>query len=224
MLLLAVAGASQAFSLAWPWARGQGDGWLTMVGGYGRPLWWLQILSLAVLVHALLLAPTAGRAALRGWAFATAWLAATFWWLFISMHTYGGLAAPLAVAAVLALAAFLGGYYAIVSWFFKRISHVPSALAAMVLLRSGPWPSWHGAGCGQAFPGGGRLCPCGRPAIRAAALDRRLRHGLCGGLDRRLAGAAGRARAGTAWQAASEACAGQLGRVGAGLGRAVVGA
>ena len=132
MLLLAVAGASQAFSLAWPWARGQGDGWLTMVGGYGRPLWWLQILSLAVLVHALLLAPTAGRAALRGWAFATAWLAATFWWLFISMHTYGGLAAPLAVAAVLALAAFLGGYYAIVSWFFKRISHVPSALAAMV--------------------------------------------------------------------------------------------
>ncbi|MDR0214426.1 MAG: apolipoprotein N-acyltransferase [Comamonas sp.] len=132
VLLLVVAGALQAFSLAWPWARGQGDGWLTMVGGYGRPLWWLQILSLAVLAHALLLAPTAGRAALRGWAFATAWLAATFWWLFISMHTYGGLAAPLAVAAVLALAAFLGGYYAIVSWLFKRISNTPSALTAMV--------------------------------------------------------------------------------------------
>jgi apolipoprotein N-acyltransferase len=36
----------------------------------------------------------------------------TFWWLFISMHTYGGLAAPLAALAVLGLAAFLALYYA----------------------------------------------------------------------------------------------------------------
>ena len=99
-----IAGGLQAFSLAWPWARGQGDGWLSLVGGYGRPLWWLQILSLALLVHALLAARTAAQAAGRAWLFGTAWLAATFWWLFISMHTYGGLAAPLAVAAVLALA------------------------------------------------------------------------------------------------------------------------
>ena len=131
-LVLVIAGALQAFSLAWPWARGQGDGWLSMIGGYGRPLWWLQILSQAVLVYALLQAPSAGRAALRGWAFATAWLVATFWWLFISMHTYGGLAAPLAVAAVLALAAFLGSYYAVVSWFFKRLTKNSHALAAMI--------------------------------------------------------------------------------------------
>ncbi|MEG2975848.1 MAG: apolipoprotein N-acyltransferase [Comamonas sp.] len=131
-LLMLVAGGLQAFSLAWPWARGQGDGLLTLVGGYGRPLWWLQILSLAVLVHALLAAGTARQAAGRAWLFGTAWLAATFWWLFISMHTYGGLAAPLAVAAVLALAAFLGSYYAIASWFFKRLSHTPYALTAIV--------------------------------------------------------------------------------------------
>ncbi|MEG0139887.1 MAG: apolipoprotein N-acyltransferase [Comamonas sp.] len=131
-LLMLVAGGLQAFSLAWPWARGQGDGLLTLVGGYGRPLWWLQILSLAVLVHALLAAGTARQAAGRAWLFGTAWLAATFWWLFISMHTYGGLAAPLAVAAVLALAAFLGCYYAIASWFFKRLSHTPYALTAIV--------------------------------------------------------------------------------------------
>ena len=130
-LLMLVAGGLQAFSLAWPWARGQGDGLLTLVGGYGRPLWWLQILSLAVLVHALLAAGTARQAAGRAWLFGTAWLAATFWWLFISMHTYGGLAAPLAVAAVLALAAFLGCYYAIASWFFKRLSHTQYALNAI---------------------------------------------------------------------------------------------
>ena len=131
-LLMLVAGGLQAFSLAWPWARGHGDGLLTLVGGYGRPLWWLQILSLAVLVHALLAAGTARQAAGRAWLFGTAWLAATFWWLFISMHTYGGLAAPLAVAAVLALAAFLGSYYAIASWFFKRLSHTSYALTAMI--------------------------------------------------------------------------------------------
>ncbi|WP_415795586.1 apolipoprotein N-acyltransferase [Comamonas aquatilis] len=131
-LLVAVAGGLQAFSLAWPWARGQGDGWLTLVGGYGRPLWWLQILSLAVLVHALLAARSPLAAAGKAMVFATAWLAATFWWLFISMHTYGGLAAPLAVAAVLALAAFLGSYYAFVSWCFKRLANTDKAQVAIV--------------------------------------------------------------------------------------------
>lgn len=46
-----------------------------------------------------------------GWVFALGWLAGTFWWLFISMHTYGGLNALLAVAAVLALAGLLAVYY-----------------------------------------------------------------------------------------------------------------
>lgn len=131
-LLLVLAGGLQALSLAWPWARGQGDGWLSLVGGYGRPLWWLQILSLAVLVHALLAARSAAQAAGQAWLFGTAWLVATFWWLFISMHTYGGLAAPLAVAAVLALSGFLGGYYAVAAWCFKRLAKAPDALSAMV--------------------------------------------------------------------------------------------
>ena len=130
-LLVLVAGGLQAFSLAWPRARGQGDGWLSLLGGYGRPMWWLQILSLALLVYALLAASTPRQAAGKAWVFGTAWLAATFWWLFISMHTYGGLAAPLAVAAVLALAAFLGSYYAIVSWCFKRLAHISKAQAAI---------------------------------------------------------------------------------------------
>ena len=64
--------------------------------------------------------------------FGTAWLGGTFWWLFISMHTYGGLAAPLAIAAVLALAGFLGGYYAVVAWCFKRLARTPDAMSTMV--------------------------------------------------------------------------------------------
>ena len=101
-LMAAGAGVAQALSIAWP------------VGG--QPWWWLQILSLALLVHLLRGVVSARRAAALAWLFATCWLAATFWWLFISMHTYGGLAAPLAVLAVLALAAFLGGYYALAAW------------------------------------------------------------------------------------------------------------
>lgn len=97
--LAALAGLLQAGSIAWPWG--------------GQPLWWLQLLSLAVLAGLVQRGVTPLRAGLLGWTFATAWLTATFWWLFISMHVYGGLPAPFAVVAVLALAAFLGLYYAV---------------------------------------------------------------------------------------------------------------
>ncbi len=106
MVAMVAAGALQAASLAWP--------------SNGQPLWWLQLLSLSVLCAAVHCAPNTKQAAWQTGLFATTWLAATFWWLFISMHTYGGLPAPLAVLAVLALAAFLGSYYAAALWLWKR--------------------------------------------------------------------------------------------------------
>src|SRR3989338_7444181 len=121
-LLAVAAGVAQAASLAWPWS--------------GEPLWWLQIASMAVL--AWLVRPHATvsvswqRGAVIGGLFATAWLAGTFWWLFISMHTYGGLSAPLAVAAVLALSAFLGSYYAVISGIFRALAPSGRALSAIV--------------------------------------------------------------------------------------------
>ena len=93
-----LAGVAQAMSIAAPWN--------------GQPQWWLQLLSLGVLVWLVQRAPQPRRAFLLGWTFATAWLTAAWWWLFISMHTYGGLAAPLTVIAVVGLAAFLSLYYA----------------------------------------------------------------------------------------------------------------
>jgi apolipoprotein N-acyltransferase len=85
--------------------------------------WWLQIAALALLAH---LARDAGpgRAALLGWAFATGWLTSGLWWLYISLHDFGGLAAGLAALAVLLLAAALALYYA-------------AALAIWARLRSG---------------------------------------------------------------------------------------
>ena len=121
-LLAVAAGVAQAASLAWPWG--------------GEPLWWLQIASMAVL--AWLVRPRATvsvpwqRGLVIGGLFATAWLAGTFWWLFISMHSYGGLAAPLAVAAVLGLAAFLASYYAAMLGLFCRLALVNKALTAII--------------------------------------------------------------------------------------------
>ena len=113
LLLAALAGLLQAWSIAAPWN--------------GQPQWWLQLLSLAVLCGVLQRQDTPLRAAATGWAFALAWLAATFWWLFISMHVYGGLPAPLAALAVLALAAFLGAYYAAACGAVRRLAQPTAA-------------------------------------------------------------------------------------------------
>jgi len=121
------AGLAQAASIAAPWN--------------GQPQWWLQLLSLAVLVALLdgLRHEGAGgrRAGLWGWLFATAWLAGTFWWLFISMHTYGGLPAPLAALAVLALAAGLGLYHAAACALF--VACVPANRARAVFFFVALW-------------------------------------------------------------------------------------
>jgi apolipoprotein N-acyltransferase len=98
----------------------------------GQPLWWGQTLALAVLAYLLLGSGTARLAAWLGWLFATAWLAGTCAWLYTSMHTYGGLAAPLAVLAVLLLAGVLALYYAVASWCFVALALVNKALIAIV--------------------------------------------------------------------------------------------
>jgi apolipoprotein N-acyltransferase len=105
-----LAGYAQAISIATPWN--------------GQPLWWLQMLSLAALVLLIDRAGSAKQAALLGWLFATSWLCGTVWWLFISMHVYGGLAAPLAVLAIVALCGFLALYYAAAGYFYKRFRQV----------------------------------------------------------------------------------------------------
>jgi apolipoprotein N-acyltransferase len=107
-LVCLLAGGLQAASLAWPWPA-----WVPPGLQAGQPSAALQIGSLALLAWSLRHVHRVRQAAWRGWVFATAWLAGTFWWLFVSMHTYGGLPAWLAVLAVLALAGALALYYAL---------------------------------------------------------------------------------------------------------------
>ena len=123
----AAAGLAQSLSIAAPWS--------------GQPLWWLQLVPMVFLVWQLdaIRTGSASKSAHHafgfGWLFATAWLCGTFWWLFISLHTYGGLAAPLAVSAVLVLAAALALYYALACGLFVRFAPV-NRFAAAVLFAS----------------------------------------------------------------------------------------
>ncbi|MBD8049772.1 apolipoprotein N-acyltransferase [Limnohabitans radicicola] len=116
-----LAGLLQAAAMAWP---GTGQAWGS-----------LQIFSLLILGLGLVRcarSPGSVRGAAKaaasqtGW-FATAWLAGSFWWLYVSMHEVGGLPAPLAVLAVLALAAALALYY------------VGTAAAWVALVRHSGW-------------------------------------------------------------------------------------
>ena len=133
-LCAVLAGVGQAVSLAD--ARGQAHGAL-------------QVLCMAVLCSLLLTEqalphnPIASakalwlRGARLGWWFAWGWLCATFWWLFISMHVYGGMPSALAVAAVALLAGALALYYA-------------AACGAWLLLMRGATGNallWRGAVC-----------------------------------------------------------------------------
>ena len=71
-------------------------------------LWPLQIACLAILISAVLHTERARTAFYTGWAYGTASLIAGLYWLYVSMHTYGGMPSLLAVAAVVCLALFLG--------------------------------------------------------------------------------------------------------------------
>ena len=91
-----------------------------------------------------------------GQGFATVALSATFWWLFVAMHTYGGLPAVLAVLAVVALAAALGLYYALACALWWRLAQKNPRQAALAFaalwtvaeLARGTWLTGFGWGAG----------------------------------------------------------------------------
>ncbi len=143
--VVALAGLAQAASLAWP----GGWGW-----PQGEPAPGLQVLALSVLVAQVRVVPSAWVGMRLGWVFATAWLAGTFWWLFVSMHTYGGMAAPLAGLAVWALAAALGLYYAVAMGWFWHWRAAPLWAQALVFAALWTLAEWARATWFTGFPWG----------------------------------------------------------------------
>ena len=93
LLLVAVLGAVHSLPFVFTWS------------------WPLEMAVIAALAWRAG-AATPRRAAALGLVFGTAWLVAGTWWIFISLHVYGGLAAWLAVLAVAVLSASLSLYLA----------------------------------------------------------------------------------------------------------------
>ena len=128
-LFLVVAGLLQAMSLAWPF---DGD-------AKGLSYGWLQCLCLAILAWNLDRVPSKKVAFLQAWVFSTAWLLGSTWWLFISLHTYGGLVAPLAAIAVFLLAGGLGSLYGLAAALFHMLTHRDIGIWLRVLAFASVW-------------------------------------------------------------------------------------
>ncbi|MFP5407288.1 MAG: apolipoprotein N-acyltransferase, partial [Gammaproteobacteria bacterium] len=77
-------------------------------------LWWLQPIALAVLLYLACGWPPARsarrQAALVGLSFGFGWFVTGVAWLFVSMHRYGGMPAPMAAAALVLFALYLGAF------------------------------------------------------------------------------------------------------------------
>ncbi|MEO8299439.1 MAG: apolipoprotein N-acyltransferase [Burkholderiales bacterium] len=120
LLLAWLGGALQALASAyapadaWTGWHAPGLGWLPGV---------LELLGLVLLVSALQACTGPGRlkkASAAAFGFGLCWLAGSTWWLYISMHRYGGLPAWMAALAVLALAAVLSLYLVLASMAYVR--------------------------------------------------------------------------------------------------------
>ena len=113
LAIVLIAACAQAASAGWPF-----DDLFTL----GGTCWWLQILSMAVAVAALHQRASGTHSHFIMWMFATVWLTATFWWLYVAMNTYGGLSATLSLVGLVALAAALAAYYAGAVWLWRKVS------------------------------------------------------------------------------------------------------
>lgn len=125
--------------------------------GSGQPLWALQLFALALGAWVIQRSCTSRQAFARAWLYAAVAIGATVWWLYIAMHTYGGLASSLAVIALMTLAAVLALPYGAMCamWWSSRAVRGPMAAAVWFglcwlgaeLLRG---MSWWGFGWGAA--------------------------------------------------------------------------
>ena len=121
--LLVSAAALQAWSIAWPFAT---------IFDPGSAIWWLQLLSMGLYFVVLQKSIHSRQAFKYGALFSTVWLCATYWWLYVSLHYYGGLNSALSVVSVLALSAALSLYYAGAAALTFRLQTKAGSLSALV--------------------------------------------------------------------------------------------
>lgn len=165
-VVAALAGLAHAASLTWPGADlSTALAWLDV--RQGQPVWWLQLLTLAVLAQQLRACQSWRPAAVVSGLFGLGWFAGSVSWTFVSLHTYGGLPVGLAVLAVLALSSLLALFYAAAGGMFVVLRLAPGgrsvlAFAALWLLAElarGTWLTGFGWGAAGYAHVDGPLAP-----------------------------------------------------------------
>ncbi|HEX9184270.1 MAG TPA: apolipoprotein N-acyltransferase [Burkholderiales bacterium] len=99
------------------------------------PLEWfpLALVALAVLTHLWLAAPGPRAAAALGFAFGMGMFLVGVSWVYISLHRYGAMPAPLAAIATLGFCAILAAYPALAGALQARFPVPPAVRAALVI-------------------------------------------------------------------------------------------
>ncbi|MEA5097863.1 MAG: apolipoprotein N-acyltransferase, partial [Burkholderiaceae bacterium] len=124
---------SSAISLLLPLFAGA----LTVLAFAPFGYWPIQLLSLALVFHLALRAQSVRKSVFIGWVYGFGWAVCGVYWLFVSMHRFGGMPAWLAVLAVLLLGLGVGVFAALALgvgiWLRQRWSS-PAALGALLIL------------------------------------------------------------------------------------------
>jgi apolipoprotein N-acyltransferase len=97
------------------------------------PLWPLPLVALAALFWLWLHAPTPRAAAALGFAFGIGLFGVGVSWVYVSLHHFGGLPAPLAGLATLVFCLILALYPAAVGWAQARLAVPPAARLLLVI-------------------------------------------------------------------------------------------
>jgi apolipoprotein N-acyltransferase len=91
--------------------------------GFAPFYWWpVPILALAVLFAAFERSATPRRAAFAGYAFGLGYFLAGVSWVYVSLHDFGSMPAPLAGLATLLFCAYLALFPALAGWFARRFA------------------------------------------------------------------------------------------------------
>ncbi len=101
--------------------------------------WPIQIAMLAFLFHLTQRGDSTRHIALIGWAFGFGWSVCGVFWLYISMHRYGGMPSWIAALAVVAMGMVLGIFSAFATglgaW-LQRVWRAPAAVSLLLILPS----------------------------------------------------------------------------------------
>jgi apolipoprotein N-acyltransferase len=143
------------------WAIAAALGALTVTGYAPFWLFPLPLLTFAGLFALWQRAPDARAAAITGFVFGIGWFVAGVSWVYVSLHTFGAMPAPLGAAVTLLFCAYLALHPAVIGYLSRRfrlsptlnwIVFVPAAFTLIEWLRGWLWTGfpWLNPGYSQA--------------------------------------------------------------------------